>query len=83
MNRVLSCRVCNSSTTAKDGFKYGITLRKDPFNQNEYLCEKHAPQNKIPWRIKKPNEFRALLSQFGNPSRGKKKVMSRMKKAKT
>jgi hypothetical protein len=81
MNRILSCRVCNSSTTTKDGFKYGITLRKDPLNPNQYLCERHSNQNKIPWRIKKPNEFRATLSQIGNPSRGKKKTMSRMRRA--
>lgn len=79
MNRVLSCRVCNSSTTAKDGFKQGITLRKDPLNPNQYLCERHS--NQLPWRIKKPNEFRAMLSQLGNPSKGKKKTMSRIRKA--
>jgi hypothetical protein len=81
MNRILSCRVCNRSTKARNGFIYGVTLRKDPFNQNEYLCEKDSNQNEIPWRIKKPNEFRALLSQLGNPSRGKKKTMSKMRKA--
>lgn len=81
MNRVLSCYVCNRSTNVKDGFKHGITLRKDPLNPNEYLCEKHSDQNKLPWRLKNPNEFRAFLSQIGNPSRGKKKTMSRMKRA--
>ncbi len=81
MNRILSCRICNRSTKVRDGFIQGITLRKDPLNSNEYLCETHSDQNKIPWRLKKPNEFRALLSQLNNPNRGKKKVMSRMRKA--
>jgi len=81
MNRILSCRTCNRSTEVRDGFIHGVTLRKDPLNQNEYLCERHSNQNEIPWRIKKPNEFRAMLSQLGNPGRGKKKTMSRIRKA--
>jgi len=81
MEQVIGCDKCGRSTSVKDGFKYGITLRKDPFNPGKYLCENHAGKNELPWRIKKPNEFRALLSQLGTPNRGKKKTMSKMRKA--
>ncbi len=77
--RVLSCNRCNRSTYAKDGFKYGTTLYKDPLNPGLYLCDKHAV--KVPWRINRPNEFKSLLSQLGNQNRGRKKIMSRMRKA--
>ena len=75
--QILSCHICHNHTEIKDGFKYGITLRKDPLT-SLYVCEKHA--SNLPWRIKKPAEFRDFLSQFGR-KRGKKKIMSRMRKA--
>ena len=77
----IGCRICGKRTEVKSGFKYGVTLRKDPFVPGMYLCEKHTEKNELPWRLKAPNEFRAMLSQLGNPNRGKKKTMSRMKKA--
>ena len=78
---MLACHICGRSTSVNQGFLTGVTLRKDPIEPNKYLCENHTPKNMLPWRLKKTNEFRALLSQLGNPNRGKKKIMNKMKKA--
>lgn len=78
--KFVGCHICENRTTVKSGFRYGITLYKDPLNSNKYLCEKHAGKHQLPWRLKKPNEFRALLSQLGNPNRSNKKIMNKMRK---
>ena len=76
----ISCHICGKHTTISGGFRYGTTLRKDPLNPGQYLCEKHFNQNKIPWRIKTSSEFRAFLSQFKNSKKKKKKIMKKMRK---
>jgi hypothetical protein len=79
---MLACHICGRSTQIKDGFIVGVTLRKDNINPGKYLCENHTPKHLLPWRLKKPSEFRALLSQLGNPGRKKKKIINKIKKVK-